>query len=271
MQISDPETDTLRWAGIAGRAHGDLDAPGRPIVFLHGLTFDRRMWDPVLDALPAGHAAVAFDLPGHGDTPALDAHRLDDVVDAIHDAVVEAGLREPVMVGHSIGAGLAAIYAGRYPAGAVVNVDAQLRLEPFAQLLRSLAPQLRGDRFPETWSMFRASLHVDRVPEATRALLRAGDRVSQTLVLSYWSDMLERTVAETAAWVDAELTRAREALTPCLIVFGSTLDRDERAWIEDRLPQAEIVVWPVGHHFPHLADPERFAALLTGLVAGLVP
>jgi hypothetical protein len=30
-----------------------------------------------------------------------------------------------------------------------------------------------------------------------------------------------------------------------------------------RLPQAETVVWPVGHHFPHLAYPDRFAALLT--------
>jgi hypothetical protein len=43
MHTSAPETHTTRWAGIAGRAHGDLLAPGRPFVFLHGLTFDRRM------------------------------------------------------------------------------------------------------------------------------------------------------------------------------------------------------------------------------------
>jgi hypothetical protein len=47
------------------------------------------------------------------------------------------------------------------------------------------------------------------------------------------------------------------------------VDQEERAFLDDRLPHAEIVVWPVGHHFPHLADPARFAAMLTGLAAGL--
>jgi pimeloyl-ACP methyl ester carboxylesterase len=28
------------------------------------------------------------------------------------------------------------------------------------------------------------------------------------------------------------------------------------------LPQSEVVVWPGGGHFPHLAQPGRFAALL---------
>ncbi len=28
------------------------------------------------------------------------------------------------------------------------------------------------------------------------------------------------------------------------------------------LPHAELEVWPGSGHFPHLADPERFAAML---------
>jgi pimeloyl-ACP methyl ester carboxylesterase len=269
MHSLDLETRTSRWAGIAGRSHGDLAAPRRPLVFLHGLTFDHRMWDPVLAALPAGHPAIALDLPGHGDTPGLDSHRLDDVADAIHAAVAAAGLREPVLVGHSISAGLAAIYAGRHPTAAVVNVDSQLRLEPFAELLQGLAPQLRGDGFARAWEMFRTSMRVDRVPAAARPLLAAGDNAGQALVLSYWGELLDRSVADTVAWLDGHLAEARHANRPCLIVFGNTLDPRERAWIEDHLPQAEIVVWRVGHHFPHLSDPARFAALLTGLLAGL--
>jgi pimeloyl-ACP methyl ester carboxylesterase len=269
MHTTDLDTRTTRWAGIAGRARGDFSAPRRPLVFLHGLTFDHRMWHPVLDALPAGLPAIAFDLPGHGNTPALESHRLDEVVDAIHDAVVDAGLRSPVIVGHSISAGIAAIYAGRYPAAATVSVDSQVRVEPFAQLLHSLAPQLRGDGFPRAWAMFRTSMHVDRVPEDGRALLAAGDDVAQALVLSYWSDLLDRSVEETMEWLERHLAESRHANRPCLMLFGNALDPRERGWIEDRLPQAEIVVWPVGHHFPHLADPGRFAALLTGLLAGL--
>jgi pimeloyl-ACP methyl ester carboxylesterase len=40
------------------------------------------------------------------------------------------------------------------------------------------------------------------------------------------------------------------------------VDEAERAFLSESLPLAELLVWPVGHHFPHLEDPARFAALL---------
>src|SRR3954465_13347370 len=100
MHSLDLETRTSRWAGIAGRSHGDLAAPRRPLVFLHGLTFDHRMWDPVLAALPAGHPAIALPLPRPGAPPGLPPPRRDDVPDPTPPAVAAAGLREPVLVGH---------------------------------------------------------------------------------------------------------------------------------------------------------------------------
>jgi Alpha/beta hydrolase family/RTX calcium-binding nonapeptide repeat (4 copies) len=85
-----PDASPLRWARLAGRAHGDEEAPGTPLVFLHGLTFDRRMWDTVLDALPSGRRAIAFDLPGHGHSAALPEQGLAVVAEAIHEAVLGA-------------------------------------------------------------------------------------------------------------------------------------------------------------------------------------
>ena len=40
----------IRWAGLTGRERNGVD--GASFVLLHGLTFDRRMWGPILDALP---------------------------------------------------------------------------------------------------------------------------------------------------------------------------------------------------------------------------
>ncbi len=133
----------LRYAGLGGRGRGERFADGRPIVFLHGLTFDRRMWDPILDALPPEQRAIAFDLPGHGSSPALARHDLESVADAVHEAVLAAGLDRPLMVGHSIGAPIASIYASKYPASGVVNVDSPVRVEPLAQMVQSIAPQLQ--------------------------------------------------------------------------------------------------------------------------------
>ena len=43
---------------------------GPPLVLVHGVGSNRRMWDPVMDRLAAERDVVALDLPGHGDSPA---------------------------------------------------------------------------------------------------------------------------------------------------------------------------------------------------------
>jgi pimeloyl-ACP methyl ester carboxylesterase len=261
-----------RWAGLAGRAHGDERAQGAPFLFLHGLTFDRRMWDPILDALPSGHRAIAFDLPGHGGSAALAQQGLAGVAEAIQEAVLEAGLDAPIVVGHSIGGTLAGIYAARYLAGGVVTVTAPLRLEPFAQLLRSLRPQLAGDGFAEAWALYQDSWHMELLTFAQRALLRAGDRrgddVLRQLVLSYHSDLLGGPLDDVVRERDERLSQLRTAGTPYFTLHSCRIDPADGAWLHQRLPQAEILVWRVGHHFPHLAHPARLAALLTGLAGG---
>ncbi len=254
-----------RFAGLAGRIQGDPASRARPLVLLHGLTFDHAMWNPVMDALPAGRVALALDLPGHGDSPALPSHELGAVTAAVHDAVAAAGLRDPVLVGHSISAGVAGVYADRYGAAGVVNVDSSWRLEPFLDLVHQLAPRLRGDGFPAVWEMFRTSMHLDRVPEVARPLLAAGDDVPAELVLSYWQTMIDSDRHEYLRELDEMLERGRDL--PYLMLLGSELDRDERTWLLGRLPQAELIVWPVGHHFPHLDDPRRFAELITAFTA----
>jgi pimeloyl-ACP methyl ester carboxylesterase len=271
LAVKQPERKTEHWAGLAGRRHGNLSASGRSLVLLHGLTFDHRMWDPIIDALPPNHAVLAFDLPGHGDSPALGSHYLEVVVDAVHEAVLAVDLDAPILVGHSMGAALAGTYVSKYPAAAFVNVDSPVWIEPFARLVRSLGPQLRSDAFPQVWERFQQSMHTELVPASARVLLRDDDVVSPELVLSYWAQLLERDVDENVSWIEAQLSQARVARIPYLAVYGAPVDPAERAWVQERLPHAETIVWPVGHHFPHLAYPDQFATLLTGLAAGLRP
>jgi pimeloyl-ACP methyl ester carboxylesterase len=54
----------------AGLAYHERGA-GQPILFLHGLTASRGVFDPVMDLLAADYRVIAVDLPGHGDSPAL--------------------------------------------------------------------------------------------------------------------------------------------------------------------------------------------------------
>lgn len=262
------DDDVGRWAGLSGRAVGDLRG-GRPLVFLHGLTFDRRLWDPVIDRLPAGQGAIAFDLPGHGGSPALHRHHMDDVVDAVHLAVLAAGLEAPVVIGHSIGGLLATRYASLHRTAAVINVDMPLQSpEPVVRMMHGIAPQLRAD-FVSTWLAFQNSMHVELLPEHDQALVLGCQRPSQSLVTSYWQELIDADVAEVVDGMDEMLLSVRRRGLPYVALYGRAVAADVRAWVRERLPDAQVVAWPAGHHFPHLSDPARFVALVTGLVVGV--
>ncbi|MEV6303489.1 alpha/beta fold hydrolase [Actinoplanes sp. NPDC051861] len=96
---------------------------GRPVVLLHGLCYDRTMWWPVAAELGAACAAVAVDLPGHGESAPREDYGLDAVA---HDlAMLVHGLdlrRAPILVAHAESALLAAAFAERFVTRTVIRV-----------------------------------------------------------------------------------------------------------------------------------------------------
>src|SRR5438105_5597173 len=96
--------------GLAYETYGD----GMPVVFLHGLTFDRTTWRPIIERLGDGVRSIALDLPGHGDSGG-EPCTLREAAARVKSAVDSLGIAEPVIVGHSISSGIASIYAASYP------------------------------------------------------------------------------------------------------------------------------------------------------------
>src|SRR5689334_22642425 len=100
-RLGSPEQ--IKVAGMAADLYSTPDSRP-PLVLLHGLTFDRRVWQPVLDRLARrdpGRHILSLDLPGHGESQDQLPHSMDHVVALIHEAVTEAGLDAPIVVGHS--------------------------------------------------------------------------------------------------------------------------------------------------------------------------
>jgi pimeloyl-ACP methyl ester carboxylesterase len=158
---------------------------------------------------------------------------------------------------------IAGIYASSYPASGVVSVDAPVRFEPFAEQLRTLRPQLEGEGFDRAWEFFRESMRLDLLDDAQRAYL--SERPSRELFLSYQADLLERPLEEAIRWRDDGLNRVRRSRIPYVALHTKPVDPEERAFVAERLPQAEVLYWPIEHHFPHVAEPERFARLLMAM------
>ncbi|MEU4226448.1 alpha/beta fold hydrolase [Nonomuraea sp. NPDC026600] len=81
---------------------------GPPVVLLHGLGLDRRMWEPVMTRLSAGRRVYAYDIRGHGaaagsPSPFTMADTVRDLVGVL-DAL---GLDRAHVVGLSYGGGIA--------------------------------------------------------------------------------------------------------------------------------------------------------------------
>ena len=253
------------FARLAGDLNGDPDHRA-PLILLHGLTFDRAMWRPALAELATidpGRRVLAVDLPGHGHSPAWPSYDAEGVAEAVHRAALAAKLPAPVLVGHSVAAMIATVYAARYPARGVVNVDQWLQIEPIARLVQSQAGQIRGPGFPAIWEMFEASMHMELLPSAAQELLRSARYLGQDLITGYWRELLERPVAELASDVAAMLAGLRAAKVPYLFIAGHDVEPEYQDWLNHALPRARVTVWPGSGHFPHLAHPRRFAECLT--------
>lgn len=229
---------------------------GQPLLFLHGLTFDRSVWRPIINRLDDRFRCIAIDLPGHGDSPGP-ARPLDEIADGIHTLIEQLDARGAVIIGHSIAANIASLYASAHPGvTGVVNVDQPLQLGGFAAFLKHMEPALRGPDFAAAFGPFRQSMGLDRVPEPLRSAVKAGQTIDQDLVLGYWDEVLR---ADTDA-LQARIDQMLEAMTvPHLFVFGRELLPDERDYITRHVRLFEIEEWAGDGHCVHLVEPERLA------------
>src|SRR3954466_11876118 len=99
----------------------DDDGAGTPVVFLHGLTFNRRTWRPIIERLDGCMRSIAIDLPAHGDSGGTPVEH-DEFAAQLHGLLGSLEVDRPVVVGHSMSGGLASFYAANYPSRGFVSV-----------------------------------------------------------------------------------------------------------------------------------------------------
>ncbi|MEU8818995.1 alpha/beta fold hydrolase [Actinoplanes sp. NPDC048796] len=233
------------------------------LVLLHGLTFDKRHWDPLRRVLPAGRPVLAPDLPGHGDAPRRDTYRMAEVAGIIHDQVTAAGLTEPVLIGHSIGGIIATKYAALYPARAVINLDQPLLPGPFGATVRQAEPLLRGPDWRQFWDRMLAGMAIGTLPPEARKIVENDTDPRPDLLLGYWDELLHHTDEAIRAERQTDLAALREREVGYRWVTAGEPPLPYLGWLTAALPSVAVTVMP-GSHFPHLADPAAIAALIPG-------
>jgi pimeloyl-ACP methyl ester carboxylesterase len=239
-----------------------LARPGpSPVVFVHGLAASSAYFDdaggrPEL----AGRGIVALDLPGFGRSAAPPGFgfTMAEYVEVVLGAVRVLGLREPTLVGHSMG-GTVCVLAGEALGGsldALFAAEAKLQPEPdlwIAQLAcepddawaRTFAGLQRRAEIYVRGSMYR------RRPQAIR---RAAPALRQTTAraLQASAQSLLATASDPAFY-----GRYLALRRPSRYIFG---DQNVSASLYARLRAdgAAITVVPRAGHLMMLDNPEGF-------------
>jgi 3-oxoadipate enol-lactonase len=179
---------TTKDGRFAYEAAGD---PARTaLVFLHGIGGAARAWRGQLEAFGDRYHAVAWDMPGYGQSKPLAAVSIAALADALQDFLTGIDADKPILVGHSIGGMIVQQWLTAHPQEAAAIVLAQTspafgradgdwqrsfieaRLGPLdhgatmAQLAPTLVKELVGQN-PDSGGMDVARSCMASVPEAS--------------------------------------------------------------------------------------------------------
>jgi pimeloyl-ACP methyl ester carboxylesterase len=131
-------------AGPAGSLQVDDGGRGAPaVLFVHSLAGNIGQWSAALAHCRGTRRAVAFDLRGHGRSAGPsgnDAFALEALAGDVAAVADACGLERFVLVGHSLGGGVALAYAGMHPA----RVERLLLLDPVGDGTRLPADEVQA-------------------------------------------------------------------------------------------------------------------------------
>lgn len=232
---------------------------GVPAVFVHGITEDRHSWDRVVPLLEDQLRCVRLDLRGHGESSDAADYSALTMAEDIATVVRDAGIDEPpLLIGHSLGAVVCTVYATQAPARGVVNVDQSLRLGDFAIALQLVADELRGPHFADAVTAIVNSLGTEHLSDDDLAWVTQKKQAArQDVVLGVWEAVLDSAPGELDALIESVLP---QVLVPYLAIHGSDPGPGYAEWLTSLMPRATVEHWEHDGHYPHLVEPDRFAA-----------
>ena len=235
---------------------------GRPMVFLHGTGDNARTWDLIAPHLTSGFRVIALDQRGHGKSgwAVPPAYRCADYMLDLAALFDSLGLDGMILLGHSMGALHASLYAATNPGrvSALIHVD----IEPCPpewnrKYLLGLYKNL-----PDSYAApedFIAEI-AKNSPYARKEHIRdlAANSIEQRE--GRWYRTYDREIL--ARFDHYDLREHLPAIRcPSLVVRGAesrVLGRQAAEQMASVMPTAEMMEIPRATHPAHLDNPDGF-------------
>ena len=154
------------------------EGEGKHVLCVHGLTANCRCWDVITSDLAPTHSILSMDLRGRGlsDKPAT-GYSLQYHVRDILCLLDDLGLKQAVLMGHSLGAFISLAFAARYPdrAEKIILIDGG------------------GELTPEQWDKVAVAIKpsLDRLGQVFPTFASYTELMKQAPFLQPWSQAIE--------------------------------------------------------------------------------
>jgi len=245
------------------KTHYEISGSGPAVLFAHSLGSDHSIWDAQKSALAGRHTVIAYDIRGHGKTPATpgayDFDLLADDALALMDAL---RIARASFVGISLGGMI----------GQALALKAPRRLEKLvlADTTAAYPPEARAS-WPERIRQIEASGLEPLVQPTLERWFTAAFRAAQPEVVARIGELIRRTppagyvgCCHAIAALDFA-ARLKEIATPTLVLVGEQDAGTPPAMAEALaagIPGARCVVINNAAHLANIEQAEAFNRLL---------
>jgi esterase len=203
-----------------------------PVILLHALGLDAHDWDDIACTLAEETHVFALDLRGHGQSARADIYSFETMRDDLKAFVDAFSLNRFTLIGHSMGATVALLFAERWPE----RVERLVIEDTPPPHGNSALPDL-PDEPPET-----IPLNWQRNWQAVKSIVRQ----LYTPDPSWWNDLSKITA-------------------PTLLIGGgstSHVPQQKLAEVAHLIPDCRLVTIEGAGHNVHQSRPEEYKALL---------
>ena len=243
---------------IAYEVHGDKTPA---LVFVHGWSCDRTYWKKQVNPFSINYKVVNIDLAGHGESGLGRRSWTMEAFGADVAAVVKKlGLKNVIMIGHSMGGCVIAEAAKQLPKGTVAGL---VFVDQYKQLHTPRTP----DEINEFASRFAINFK-DSVASFVQKMF--SPHADSSLIKWVANDMSSAPPAVAldafrSTWAySSRITQTLEELKLPVIFMNSDNRPTDKASIERY--GVQIMIMPGVGHFLMMEDPERFNQLLRSAI-----
>jgi 3-oxoadipate enol-lactonase len=255
------------------RFYYETAGQGHPLVLIHGLNLDTRMWDSQFFEFAQSYHVIRFDLRGMGQTKMTDDPY--SLHGDIYALLKSLGIDKAYVAGLSLGGMAAMEFALAHPemvdglvlvsAGLLGHPRTEKRLRDIQRFNEVCKPELRREAVEMTVQMWFDG--PDQPPNTSAAEAR---ELFRRLTEHAYSLPDVNNVPQ---WLSPPpIERLEEILVPTLVIAG---DRDYEDYLqiadvfERRIPGAKKVVMQGSAHIPPMDQPELFNRIVLEFLEGL--